>query len=439
MFRKFFGGVHPNEGKSLTENCPIAELPAPEQIFIPVSLHIGAPCEPIVSVGDHVNLGQLIAKATAAVSADIHASVSGTISAIEPRLHANGKMVLTIVINNDMQDTVDESVVPHTAELENDPKALTEIVRKAGIVGMGGAAFPTAVKITSGLGKVDNIIINAAECEPYITADHRIMLEHPDEVLEGVRMLTKLFELPYATFVVENNKKEAIKRLKEFIPDNNGDVRIKVHKTKYPQGAEKQLIQSVTGRQVPPGGLPADVGCVVFNDYTCWSINRAVKTGMPAIDRVVSVTGPGIKSPGNYRVRVGTPVRKLIEAAGGLTSDAQKVLMGGPMMGIAIYDLDVPVVKGTNCILVLTGKENLSQPESNCIRCGRCVSACPMHLMPGSIYHYDRKNDTLMLQKLHASDCIECGCCTYVCAGRLDLTQSIRMAKAQLNALRAKK
>ena len=265
------------------------------------------------------------------------------------------------------------------------------------------------------------------------------MLEHPDEVLEGVRMLTKLFELPYATFVLENNKKEAIKRLKEFVLDNNGDVRIKVHKTKYPQGAEKQLIQSVTGRQVPPGGLPADVGCVVFNDYTCWSINRAVKTGMPAIDRVVSVTGPGIKSPGNYRVRVGTPVRKLIEAAGGLTSDAQKVLMGGPMMGIAIYDLDVPVVKGTNCILVLTGKENLSQPESNCIRCGRCVSACPMHLMPGSIYHYERKNDTLMLQKLHASDCIECGCCTYVCAGRLDLTQSIRMAKAQLNALRAKK
>lgn len=439
MFRKFFGGVHPNEGKSLTENCPIVELPAPKQIFMPVSLHIGAPCEPIVSVGDHVNLGQLIAKATAAVSADIHSSVSGTISAIEPRLHANGKMVLTIVIDNDMQDTVDESVVPHTAELENDPKALTEIIRNAGIVGMGGAAFPTAVKITSGLGKVDNIIINAAECEPYITADHRIMLEHPDEVLEGVRMLTKLFELPYATFVVENNKREAIKRLKEFVPDNNGDVRLKVHKTKYPQGAEKQLIQSVTGRQVPPGGLPADVGCVVFNDYTCWSINRAVKTGMPAIDRVVSVTGPGIKTPGNYRVRVGTPVRKLIEAAGGLTDNAQKVLMGGPMMGIAIYDLDVPVVKGTNCILVLTAKENLSLPEPNCIRCGRCVSACPMRLMPGSIYHYERKNDTFMLQKLHASDCIECGCCTYVCAGRLDLTQSIRMAKAQLNALRAKK
>ncbi|MBR6522129.1 MAG: electron transport complex subunit RsxC [Oscillospiraceae bacterium] len=439
MSRKFFGGVHPFEGKSLTENCPIQVLPAPEQVLIPVVLHIGAPCEPVVNVGDHVNLGQLIAKATAAVAADIHSSVSGTVAAIEPRLHANGKMVQTIVIDNDMQDTIDESVVPHTAEVEADPKALTEIVRKAGIVGMGGAAFPTAVKITSGLGKVDNIIINAAECEPYITADHRIMLEQPEEVLEGVRMLTKLFELPYATFVVENNKKAAINKLREFVKDDNGDIRIKVHKTLYPQGAEKQLIQSVTKRQVPPGGLPADVGCVVFNDYTCWAINRAVKTGMPAIDRVVSVTGPGIKNPGNYRVRVGTPVRKLIEAAGGLTDNAQKVLMGGPMMGIAIYDLDVPVVKGTNCILVLTDKENRSVAEPNCIRCGRCVAACPMKLMPGTIYHYERAKDIAMLQKLHVTDCIECGCCTFICAGRLDITQSIKMAKAQVNALRAKK
>ena len=223
MSRKFFGGVHPYEGKALTENCPIQMLPAPEQVLIPVVLHIGAPCEPVVNVGDHVNLGQLVAKATAAVSADIHASVSGTVVAIEPRLHANGKMVQTIVIDNDMQDTVDESVVPHTAEVEADPKALTEIVRKAGIVGMGGAAFPTAVKISSGLGKVDNIIINAAECEPYITADHRIMLEHPEEVLSGVRMLTKLFDLPYATFVVEKNKKPAINKLREFVKDDNGD------------------------------------------------------------------------------------------------------------------------------------------------------------------------------------------------------------------------
>lgn len=439
MSHKFFGGVHPYEGKALSENCPIQVLPAPEQVFMPVVLHIGAPCQPVVNVGDHVNFGQLIAKAPSAVSADVHASVSGTVSAIEPKLHANGKMVLTIVIDNDMQDTLDPSIVPHTAEVEADPNALTEIIRNAGIVGMGGAAFPTAVKITSGLGKADNIIINAAECEPYITADHRIMLEHPEEVIEGVRMLVKLFDLPYATFVIENNKKEAIKKLREVISGNSSDIRIKVQKTRYPQGAEKQLIQSVTGRQVPPGGLPADVGCVVFNDYTCWSINRAVKTGIPAIDRVVTVTGPGIKNPGNYRVRVGTPVRKLIEAAGGFTDNAHKVLMGGPMMGIAIYDLDVPVVKGTNCILVLTGKEDKSVADPACIRCGRCVSACPMHLIPGQIYHSERKNDIAALQKLNVTDCIECGCCTYICPGRLDLTQSIKMAKARVNALKAKK
>ena len=326
MAGRFFGGIHPDDGKRLSSASPIAPLAAPEQVVIPMSMHIGAPCTPTVQKGDRVLLGQEIGKTTSVVCAPVHSSVSGTVLAVEPRLHPNGRSVLSVVIENDGQDSFHESVRSHSKEVEADPQALLPLVREAGIVGMGGAAFPTYVKISSGIGKVDTMIVNAAECEPYITADHRTLLEHTEEVIGGIRYLMRLLELDKAYIGIEANKADAIQRLKELLPAGSG-IEIRVLKTRYPQGAEKQLIQTITGRQVPPGGLPADVKCIVFNDFTCWSVNRAVKIGLPAVERVVTVSGPGIAAPSNFFCRVGTPVSKLIEAAGGLKGDVDKILM----------------------------------------------------------------------------------------------------------------
>lgn len=437
MAGSFYGGIHPDDGKALSRNKAIEVLPAPEQVVIPMSLHVGAPCEPIVKAGDNVLLGQKIGEAKSAISAPIHASVSGTVKAVEPRLHPNGKMVMSVVIDNDGKDSFHENVTSQKEKAEDGGSAIVDIIREAGIVGMGGAAFPTHFKISSGLGKADTVIINGAECEPYITADHRMMLEAPEEILSGIRYLLKALNLSRAFLGIEANKKDAIRLLKEKLGGEK-DIEIRVLRTRYPQGAEKQLIQTITGRQVPPGGLPADVGCVVFNIYTAWSVNRAIEQGIPAIDRVVTVSGPGIAEPKNFRVRVGTPVSKLIEAAGGLKDNAVKILLGGPMMGNPIFDINVPVVKGTNAVLALTENEDRSVKDPKCIRCGRCVSVCPMRLMPIYIYTYERNDDLRSLEKLNATDCIECGSCSYICPGRLHLVQSIRNAKAKLNAQKTK-
>lgn len=428
MARRIYGGIHPNDGKRLASGSAIEVLPAPGQVIIPMSMHIGAECAPTVAPGDRVLLGQVIGESSAFVSAPIHATVSGTVAAVEPRLHPSGRKVMSVVIDNDGLDTLHESVVSHTAEVEADPSALLDIVKKAGIVGMGGAAFPTHVKISSGLGKVDTMIVNAAECEPYITADHRVLLESPEEVISGIHYLRRMLGLEKAYLAVEANKQDAIKLLSGLIAPGSG-IEIRVLKTRYPQGAEKQLIQTVTGRQVPPGGLPADVGCIVFNDFSCWSVNRAVKTGLPAIERVVTVSGPSITKPSNFRCRVGTPISCLIEAAGGFKGDADKLLMGGPMMGNAVYSDEVPVIKGTNALIALPETMNRSKEQPVCIRCGRCVAACPMHLQPLYLYAYSLKGDVRELDRLHVTDCMECGCCAYSCPGRLQIVQAIKNAK----------
>ncbi len=429
MSPSFFGGIHPDDGKKLSSNSAIEILPPPEKVVIPLSMHIGAECVPMVKKGDKVLLGQIIGEAPSYVSAPIHSSVSGTVAAVEPRLHPNGKNVMSVVIENDGTDTYHESIIPREAEIAEKPALLNDIVKAAGIVGMGGAAFPTHVKIASALNKVDTMIINAAECEPYITSDHRILLEQPDEVLSGIRYLMRMLGLNKAVLATEDNKLNAVKALKDKIAASGGDIEVLIFKTHYPQGAEKQLIQTVTGRQIPPGGLPADVGCIVFNTFTCWSVSRAVKTGVPAIDRVVTVSGPGIAAPSNFLCRIGTPVSQLIQASGGMRGEVNKVLMGGPMMGNAIYSLDVPVIKGTNSVLALTKDFDKYSENPTCIRCGRCVKVCPMRLQPLYLYINERKGNISELKRLNVADCIECGSCAYICPGRLQLVQSIRNGK----------
>lgn len=433
MSFRFIGGVHPDDKKSPANKAAATQMAPPPQVVIPMSLHIGAPCQPIVAVGDAVKLGQKIGDASAPVSAPIHASVSGRVVAIEPRPNSNGTMVNSVVIENDGMDTPCETMVPHSEEELSDPDTLAAIIREAGIVGMGGATFPTGFKITSGKGKVNTVIINGAECEPYITSDHRTMLEHPDEVLGGIKLLMRACGVEKATFAIEKNKQDAIDLLKKHNDASSG-IEILALPCRYPQGAEKQLIRTVTGREVPPGGLPAAVGCAVFNTFTAYSVYRACYEGRPAIERVVTVAGSAIAQPKNLIVRVGTPLSYVFEQAGGFSQEPEKVLMGGPMMGNAMHDLSVPTTKGTNALLAFCGDEDKTVENPHCIRCGRCVAACPMKLLPMYLYMYEQKDNYEMMERYHITDCIECGACTYECPARLHLTQSCRTGKAKLAA-----
>jgi len=427
----FFGGVHPEDGKELTRHIATEDLAPPERLTVPLSMHIGVNAKPKVSPGDSVKLGQQIGEAGGAVSSPVHSPVSGTVAAVEERLHPNGRMVLSVVIDNDGSDTKHESVTPKAIDESDYTNSVVKALLEGGVVGMGGATFPAHYKLSSGVGKADTLIINAAECEPYITSDHRTLLENPDNVIRGIRYLRKALQLEKAIIGIEANKDDAIAVLREKLAGTD-DIEIKVLPTRYPQGSEKQLIQALTKRQVPPGGLPADVACVVFNVFTAWSLDRAVETGVPVIDRIVTVSGPGIVTPKNLRVRFGTPVQTVIDACRGLKDDVKKVLLGGPMMGNAIYDLSVPVIKGTNSIVALSPDLVKEKEVTACIRCGRCLNVCPMKLQPSYLYQFGRVNDIENLRKYHIEDCLECGSCAYICPGRLNLVQALRSSKSKI-------
>ena len=433
----FFGGVHPKGHKELSCDMAIEPLPAPKLVVIPMSMHIGAPCKPLVKKNDMVTVGQKIGETTG-LGVPVHASVSGKVLAVEPRPHPGGSPVMSVVIENDFQDTLCPEIAAPADVSALTGEELTKLIHDAGIAGMGGATFPTDVKISSGLGKLDTIIVNAAECEPYITSDDRLLRETPDRVIEGLRLLLRIFGLEKGYIGIEANKPEAIAVLKEKCPAGS-NIEIRVLKTRYPQGAEKQLIQSITGRQVPPGGLPAAVGCGVFNASTCAAIYDAVYAGMPLVRRAVTVTGSAIKTPKNFLVPIGTPYTDLIAAADGFQTEPYKVLTGGPMMGLAQFDLSVPVIKGTNAITCFSQKDNQEVKVPHCIRCGRCVSVCPMHLMPLYLYQAERKDDIDALSSRNISDCIECGSCAYICPARIPLVQSFKNAKVKVRAAAAKK
>ena len=435
MAFSFFGGVHPAENKAYARDVAIQEFPEPDILVIPMSQHIGAPCKPLVKKNDLVKKGQKIGD-NQGLCVPVHASVSGKVKSVESKPHSNGTTVMSVVIENDHLGTLDESIQPRTqAEVDAlSPEDLINIIREAGIVGMGGASFPTHVKLSGGIGKVDTIIVNAGECEPYITSDDRLCREMPEKLISGIQVIMKILGLKEAHIGIEDNKPEAIRALKANVADTG--VIVDVLPAMYPQGAEKQLIQAITGRQVPSGGLPAAVGCAVFNAATCKAIHDAVYDGMPLIKRVVTVSGDILIEPKNLLVPIGTSYEALIDACG-RSEVPYKILNGGPMMGSAQYDASVPTIKACNAITVLGYKNRYSVNDSQCIRCGKCIDVCPMRLMPVLMYKALYTNDVEEMKATNLMDCIECGCCAYNCPACVPLVLGFRSGKQMMRTAAA--
>ena len=436
-FLTFRGGIHPYDGKDLSKNCPVEKYLPKGDLAILVSQHIGAPAKPIVKKGDHVLAGQKIAEAGGFVSAPIHSSVSGTVKGIEKRLTAVGAMGDAIIIEN---DGLYESVEYAPAKLSDLSKEdILKRIQEGGVVGQGGAGFPTHVKLSpKEPDKIDHILVNGAECEPYITSDYRRMMEEPESIVGGLEVILKAFPKAVGCICIEDNKPDCIARMKEAIKGKER-MEVKELKTKYPQGGERTLIYAVTGREINSTMLPADVGCVVDNVDTVIAVYEAVILGKPVMDRIVTVTGQGIKNPQNFDVLSGTDMAELIEAAGGLTDNVSKVISGGPMMGFAMYDTHVPCIKTSSACLCLEKDDVADAEQTACINCGRCVGVCPGHVIPARLATFAEHGDMESFQKFDGMECCECGCCSYICPAKRPLTQMIKSMRKMVLASRKKK
>ena len=430
----FRGGTHLNEHKD-TAACATVRLPEPKSVSIPLSQHIGAPAKPIVAVGDDVKVGQVIGVIESGLGCPVHASVSGRVKEIVTFHNARGMAVHSVVIENDGNRTWDESVKPWGKKLEEtSAEEIVEIVRAAGISGLGGATFPTYAKIQSAIGKAKTVIVNCAECEPYITANHRLLLERGETVITGLEVAMHALQAEEGILAVEDNKPDAIKLLQDAVRTHgNPKLRVAILKTKYPQGDERQLVFALTKKEIPAGKLPADVGCMIINAETASAISRAFYRGLPLVSRIVTVTGDCVKNPMNVRAPLGTAYSELIEFCGGCVKDVKKIVSGGPMMGQAQWDIHAPVTKGTSAILVFSEEhEKQNAVSTACIHCGNCVAHCPMHLMPNYLAEYAQARRYDDAAKLNVMSCVECGTCSYNCPAGVQIVQYIRVAKSVL-------
>jgi electron transport complex protein RnfC len=433
----FVGGIHPYDGKDLSKDKPIKTVLPGKELVFPVSQHIGAPAKPIVEKGDRVLVGQKLAEAGGFVSAPVYSSVSGTVKAVEPRRVVSGDQIMSIVVEN---DDMYEEVKFTPLSLETASKQdIINAVKEAGIVGMGGAGFPTHVKLSpKEPEKIEYVIANCAECEPYLTSDYRRILEEPEKLIGGLKIILSLFDNARGILAVEDNKPDCIALLKKLTADEK-NISVKPLKTKYPQGAERQLIFASTGRKINSGMLPADAGCIVNNVDTVVSVYRAVAEGRPLMERIVTVTGDAVKSPQNFRVRIGMSYRELLEEAGGFSTEPEKIVCGGPMMGVSMFTLDVPTTKTSTALLAFTKDEVAASEPGPCINCGRCVEVCPGRVMPSRLADYAEHFDEEAFLADNGMECCECGCCSYVCPAKRQLTQEIKSMRKILLAKKKKK